>query len=109
MISAPTSTSTQGTQKTGYCWNCGHLIEANNFARQDSCVKCGRDTKVCKNCGFFDPAYNNMCRENQADRIVEKEKANFCDYFYPQTEKPGQPSSTLDAAKAAAEALFKKK
>jgi hypothetical protein len=26
---------------------------------------------------------NNQCRETQADRVVEKTKANFCGYFVP--------------------------
>jgi hypothetical protein len=39
--------------------------------------------------------------------VVEKERSNFCDYF-----KPGSPKAVGDpaaAARAAAEALFKKK
>jgi hypothetical protein len=52
---------------------------------------------------------NNECREPQADRVVEKEKANFCDYFKPNAASPGQVANSRDAMKAAAEALFKKK
>jgi len=89
------------------CWNCGKTIEANNFARLDSCEHCGRDTHVCKNCFFYDRSYNNECKESSADRQVEKEKSNFCDYFKP-SDRAGGSATSADAMKAAAEALFKK-
>ena len=45
------------------------------------CPKCDADLHCCRNCTFYDlNAYNN-CRESQAERVVDKEKANFCDYF----------------------------
>ena len=65
------------------CFHCGKEIEENNFGRQDSCLSCGRDTKVCKNCINYDPKMHNECKENQAERIVDKEKRNFCDWFKP--------------------------
>jgi hypothetical protein len=51
---------------------------------------------------------NNECRESQADRVVEKEKANFCDYFKPSGSSSGNAASR-DSLKSAADALFKKK
>ncbi len=90
------------------CCFCGSSIPINEFFRGDSCAKCKRDTRVCKNCDWYDPAYNNSCRENQADRVVDKEKSNFCDYFKPSF-RSFSPRSSGDQAKAAAEALFKKK
>ncbi len=91
------------------CWNCGKSIDPNNFARLDSCESCSRDTHVCKNCIFYDRAYNNECTETQADRVVEKEKSNFCDFFKPSDRAGGSGGVSKDAAKAAAEALFGKK
>lgn len=79
-----------------------------DYGRQDTCRKCGRDTKVCKNCIFHDRTANNECRENQADRVVDKERSNFCDYFKPKSGS-GSGAASRDAMKAAAEALFKKK
>lgn len=118
-----------------HCHRCGKEIAENNLGRQDTCVHCGADTRVCKNCKNYDRAYNNECREEQAPRVVEKEKSNFCEWFQPRAggaggsgapsksdlkgaadalfgKKPGGPAgapSAADAAKAAAEALFKKK
>lgn len=92
----------------GNCWSCGAELTALDYGRQDSCRKCGRDTRTCKGCEHHDRAYNNECRESQADRVVDKEKANFCDYFSPKAGS-GSGTAPRDAAKAAAEALFKKK
>ena len=96
------------TLQGGTCWNCGTELTPLDYGRADTCEKCGKATKVCKNCGFYDPAYNNECREPQADRVVEKDKSNFCDYFKPKSG-PGGGGATRDALKAAADALFKKK
>jgi hypothetical protein len=58
-------------------------------------------------CQFYDPKAYNECRESSADRVVEKEKANFCDYF-----KIGSAGSEAEKqrqdAMAKAAALFKK-
>lgn len=93
---------------SGNCWSCGQELKTLEYGRQDDCPKCGKDTHVCKNCEFYDRSYNNECRENQADRVVEKEKSNFCDYFKPKTQS-GAGGKTKDDLVSAAEALFKKK
>jgi hypothetical protein len=58
-------------------------------------------------CSFYDPKVYNECKETNADRITEKEKANFCDYF-----KFGPGSDEMDKirqdALAKAASLFKK-
>ncbi|HTL10899.1 MAG TPA: hypothetical protein VL588_00330 [Bdellovibrionota bacterium] len=94
--------------KGGNCWHCGVELGPLDYGRQDICKKCGRDTRVCKGCIFYDRGSNNDCREPQADRVVDKEKSNFCDYFKPSTGG-GTGAPTRDALKSAAEALFKKK
>lgn len=90
------------------CWNCGSAVESNQFHRQDSCSKCRADTHVCKNCEHFDPSFNNQCKESSADRVVDKERSNFCDYFRPGSQAGGTARSAADL-KAAAAALFKKR
>lgn len=92
----------------GNCWKCGAPLEGAFYGRRESCPQCGRDTHVCKNCIHYDTAYNNSCKENQADRVVEKEKANFCDYFSP-SPRAGEGAQSKADLRAAAEALFKKK
>jgi hypothetical protein len=92
----------------GRCWSCNQEIPENHYHRQDHCDHCGRDTHACKNCEHHDRAYNNECRESSAERVVDKEKANFCDHFKPGS-RTGAQATSRDALKSAAEALFKKK
>lgn len=95
---------------------------ATGFGRMDVCGGCSKDTRVCLNCRFHDPGSYNECRETVAERVVDKEKANFCDHFKPKGSMPRnesgkmsgkyEPSTTTkssgNAARAAAEALFKR-
>ena len=67
-----------------FCFHCGSevaLPPSHRPARGDSCDTCGRDLRACKNCQHYDTAAYNQCREPSAERVVDKEKANFCDYF----------------------------
>jgi hypothetical protein len=58
-------------------------------------------------CQFYDPKSYNECREPNADRITEKEKANFCDYYKINSGLNDAEKQRQDAlAKAAS--LFKK-
>lgn len=91
----------------GNCWNCSAELTAMDYSRNDSCPSCGRDTKVCKGCEFYDSSFNNQCKENQAERVIDKERSNFCDYFKPSSRKGSNSRSNADL-KAAAEALFRK-
>ena len=47
-------------------------------------------------CIYYDPAVTKACREDDADEVREKERANFCDYFRPAED-------TFDAVRAASE------
>ncbi len=92
------------------CHKCGRALNANvDYGRQDACEGCRSATHVCLNCLHFDPSRYNECAETVADRVVDKEKANFCDHFKPSEAKVAASGlSAGDKAKQAAEALFKK-
>lgn len=94
--------------KSGTCHHCGRALSALEYGRQDICPGCRRDTRVCRNCLHFDPSLNNQCRENQAERVVDKDRSNFCDYFSPIVTTASGAKSAQDI-KSAAEALFKKR
>ncbi|MFQ5427709.1 MAG: hypothetical protein ACE5EZ_01895 [Thermodesulfobacteriota bacterium] len=51
-------------------------------SRNETCPSCGRDLKACVNCRFFSPLSNRQCLEPLAELVADKEKANFCEYFY---------------------------
>jgi hypothetical protein len=58
-------------------------------------------------CIFYDSKAYNECRETSADRVQDKEKANFCDYF-KISSSGGDPDHAKKEALAKAAALFKK-
>jgi len=95
------------------CWNCAKKIELvagmDRVGFRDECPGCGRALHACRNCGFFDPAYNNSCRETMAERVVDKERFNFCEYFMPGDAAVGRPVEPKAGAQSKLEALFKKK
>ena len=65
------------------CWKCG--IELKNlllpFSRYEECSVCKADLHVCMTCKNFDSSVSDSCREDKADFILDKDKANFCDNF----------------------------
>jgi len=89
------------------CYFCGKevAVEGKVF-RRDECPHCRRDLHVCVQCRFYDPAAHNMCREPQAERVVEKEKANFCGYFVFSGRERGADASAK--SKKVLDDLFKK-
>lgn len=59
-------------------------------------------------CVHYDVTAVDQCREDDADRVVEKARPNFCDYFTPNsTAFDPTDKSAEDAARSAAEELFK--
>jgi hypothetical protein len=80
------------------CWRCGHSLEKLTLplARLDECPACNAHLHICRMCIFYEPAVTKACREDDADEIREKERANFCDYFKPAED-------AFDAASAALE------
>ena len=72
------------------CWKCGATITDTPFplARTSVCRSCDAELHVCKLCEFFDTTVANQCRETIAERVNDKERANFCDYFKPKLQLP---------------------
>lgn len=65
------------------CWKCKKEISLEKIARSDECPFCHADLHVCKMCDFYESGAHNDCRESSADMVIDKERANFCDYFRP--------------------------
>ena len=93
------------------CFFCGREIETRErVGFRDTCPGCDRPLHACRNCDFYDRAYHNECRETQADRVVDKERANFCEYFTPSQRRAAAAGpQTKSAAAGKLEDLFKKK
>lgn len=76
-------------------------------AFRDCCAKCGADLHACSNCEHFDAGAYNQCHEPQAERVVDKERSNLCEYF-KAAKRVGKTESKKGQALAALEGLFKK-
>lgn len=93
---------------TGKCWHCGSELEGSDYGRENNCLACGKPTRVCRNCRWYAPARPNQCEEPMADRIMDKERANFCGYFEPTSEVgTAGAARTEEEIRKAAEDLFK--
>ena len=68
-----------------HCFHCRHPVDLpdRSVGRRDTCPQCGYDLRCCRNCRFYEPGRENDCAEPQAERVTDKERANFCDYFRP--------------------------
>jgi hypothetical protein len=93
------------------CVFCNKTIDIKGkVGRQDACPGCGKDLRCCKQCKFYSQDAYNECKEVSAERIVEKERANFCDFFVLRgTKGGGGVYHRNKEAMAALESLFKKK
>lgn len=85
------------------CWKCG--TELKNlllpFSRYEECSTCKADLHVCLACKHYDPVVSDGCREDRADFVLDKDKANFCDYFRPNPH-PYNPADDASAREARA-------
>lgn len=94
-----------------FCYFCGKeiMLEGKVF-RKDTCPSCGRDLHACVQCRFYDSGAHNQCHEPQADRVVEKEKSNFCGYFeFSGQAGGGSHETAAQKARKSLDDLFKKK
>jgi len=72
-------------EKEVKCFSCHKLTDLDvgkKILRHEECVSCGASMHCCKMCKYYDPTAYNECRESIAERIVDKEKANFCEFFF---------------------------
>lgn len=91
------------------CAFCNHELDLEGrVSRNDTCSNCSRDLHSCLQCKFYDKGSYNACKETSAERVIDKGKANFCDYFVLKgTKEIGFGREA--AAKQALEDLFRKK
>lgn len=93
------------------CARCGADTGVEDPTRRDTCPRCDADLHACVQCTFYAPGQYNNCREPQAERVLDPERANYCDYFSPARGSIGSAGtrSPKDDVKAQLDALFKKK
>jgi len=64
------------------CFSCGAQLDGGGKpGRAETCPACDADVHCCLNCEFYETGSYNECREPQAERVLEKDRSNFCDFF----------------------------
>lgn len=65
------------------CFHCKTALQlpSGPVGRTATCDSCDSDIRVCLNCKFYDPNSYNECGEPMSERVVDKDRSNFCDYF----------------------------
>ena len=85
------------------------LAAGESVGFRDECDACRADLHVCLNCAHHDPTAYNQCRESGAERVLDVERANRCDWFRAgHREGEGGENDEREAARAALDALFSK-
>lgn len=100
-----------------WCQGCGTELDyasGDVVGRTASCAKCRADLHACVQCTHYDVKAYNQCREPQAERVDDRAKANFCEYFRLRTARPGVPQAAVaqdraGKARAKLDSLFTKK
>jgi len=93
------------------CHGCGaerELAPSERIGFREACESCGADLHVCLNCRFHDPTAYNECREPNAERVADRDRANRCDYFAPGGTGAAPEVGPREAARGQLDALFKK-
>lgn len=91
------------------CFSCKKEISLDTKPGfREECPHCGADLHSCVNCGFYDQSAYNECRESSADRVLEKERANFCEYFKVKSIEGKEAIDPAAEVRKKLQELFKK-
>lgn len=91
------------------CWNCGCSLEdiPRPISRHANCPECFEDLHCCRLCVHFAPRLTGQCDDDRAEPPVQKENANFCEFFRPLVGAyEDARGSRRDAARERLDALF---
>ena len=89
------------------CWNCGRSLDdvPRPISRHEHCRDCFEALHSCRLCRYYRTDVNSRCNEERADPPMNKENANFCDFFRPvggvysskRSQRSGMAQSSLDS------------
>jgi hypothetical protein len=91
------------------CWKCGADLKSvpRPFSRFAECPGCRNELHVCRMCRYYDRRYIGECSHDNADKVLVKDKSNFCSHFRPSPHAftdDGNPEK--DRAQQELESLF---
>ena len=90
------------------CWSCGASLDElpRPITRHMNCPECFEDLHCCRMCRNYAPDASISCTDERADPPVNKENANFCDYFRPINAYRAGSRERQAGAKAKLDTLF---
>ncbi len=91
------------------CHNCGEAwVSDQRFpGRTETCAECGGDLSCCLNCKLYDSRAPNQCQTPTTERVLDKDRANFCDEFeFAEDRAPERPDESGEKTGDAWEKLF---
>ena len=90
------------------CWSCGASLDElpRPITRHMNCPECFEDLHCCRMCRNYAPDASITCADERTDPPVNKENANFCDYFRPTNAYRVGSRERQAGAKARLDALF---
>jgi len=90
------------------CWSCGASLDElpRPITRHMNCPECFEDLHCCRMCRNYAPDASITCTDERTDPPVNKENANFCDYFRPTNAYRAGSRERQTGAKARLDALF---
>ncbi|MFH1217385.1 MAG: hypothetical protein V1706_12860 [Pseudomonadota bacterium] len=92
------------------CATCHKRVETEKkIYFREECPHCGADLHICRNCFFYDLNAENDCREASAELVIDKERANFCEYFRPSDDDQSGEPGAADELKKQLDALFRRR
>lgn len=92
-----------------FCWQCGTDISdtPRPISRHATCPNCHNELHCCRACRHYDPTQTMRCAEDRADPPLQKENANFCEFFNPQSNPYVETSTARsDSSRQQLNALF---
>jgi hypothetical protein len=100
------------SERNIHCHACGrrHTFDGP-IPREAVCDACASALKCCLTCRFHDPSAYNECSEPSAERVLDKDRSNFCDYHSPREQGTAgsRNDGAGDGARSELERLFGKK
>ena len=91
------------------CWKCGANLKSvpRPFSRFAECPECKTDLHVCRMCRYYDLRYVGQCSHDFADKVLVKDKSNFCSHFRPDPNAyQGRGDAEKEKAQQELQSLF---
>lgn len=91
------------------CWHCGRNLDDIPRPIRPSmrCPGCRMDLHTCRMCRHYNTRYIGDCAHDKADKVLDKQQANYCTYFTPRPDAHSpQENEAAEDAKAKLAALF---